>query len=103
MNNTNNINNVNQLVDLEECRAMVMLPIDAIEIEINATIYRDNNLFNVSKTLNNRNLQKAFRDAETNYTEDDDEFILTNKGLSWLYGLQNKKEKFQEENQEKNE
>lgn len=65
---------------LSECRAMVYLPTDAIEIQITATLYQNGEIVECSKTLSNKDIQKAFRDAEINYCEDTDTFVITDKG-----------------------
>ena len=61
-----------------------MLPEDAIKIVITATVYDGEYTQKASKILNNREIQKAFNDAERNYIEDDDKFCLTDKGRKYL-------------------
>lgn len=65
-----------EYIDLKEERAIIMLPEDSVEIEISATIYKDGELCYVSKCLNNKELHKAFCDAEENYIDPTDMFEL---------------------------
>ena len=52
-----------ELVTLDEKRAMVMLPKDAVEIELLVTIFENGSLSKVGKTISNEDIQKAFRNA----------------------------------------
>ena len=74
---------------LEEERAIVYLPIDSIKVELVCTIYQDDKINTVSTTLSNRDIQKAFDDARKNYFEEDDEFILTEKGEEFFKKISN--------------
>ena len=82
----------NDQIELSEARAMVYIPENAIEIEINATIYEDGKLVKVGKTMGLKEIQKAFKDAEDNYSEDSDEFVITEKGKEYLNSLKNEVE-----------
>lgn len=74
--NTEIKKNEREYIDLKEERAIIMLPEDSVEIEISATIYKDGELCYVSKRLNNKELYKAFCDAEENYIDPTDMFEL---------------------------
>ena len=63
-------------VQLTEQRAMVMLPKDAVEIELIANIYENGSISRVSKVITNEEIQKAFRDADRNYVDDEDVFVF---------------------------
>lgn len=80
-------------MELTELRAMVYLPENSVEVEINATIYNDGKLVKVGKTLKMSEIQLAFRDAEENYISDDDKFVVTEKGLEWLNELEKERTK----------
>lgn len=71
-------------VEVKENRAMVYLPEDAVEVSINAVLYKDGELLKVQKVLNNNDIHKAFDDADRNYIEDTDMFITTEIGREWL-------------------
>ena len=71
-------------IELTEKRAMLFLPKDAIELNMKVTIYRDGTIENVTRTITNTEIQKAFIDAEENYIEPDDEFCITDKGKDLL-------------------
>ena len=74
-------------MELSEARAMVYIPENAVEVEINATIYENGKLIKVGKIMTMKEVQEAFRDAEENYIDDNDKFVVTEKGLEWLEGL----------------
>ena len=76
-------------IELSMLRAMVYLPENAIEITLICTIYEDGKLKNVQKTLNAKDIQRAFYDAEMNYIEDDDMFYLTEKAEQELSKQEN--------------
>lgn len=67
-------------VEIQENRAMIYLPKEAIEININAVLYKNGELLKVQKILNNDDIHKAFDDADKNYIEDTDMFELTELG-----------------------
>lgn len=71
---------------------MIMIPEEAVSIEICATIVVDGKVETVKKTLDFDEVRKAIRDAEENYMEDDDEFVLTPEGERWLEEMQRKRD-----------
>ena len=73
-----------EYIEVNESRAMVYLPDDAYEIYIEASFVIDGKIRNAYKTLSRSEIEKAFRDAEENYIEDDDRFVLTEKGKELL-------------------
>ena len=75
---------------LEEARAMIYIPKDSVEIELNATIYVDGEIIKVGRKLDMEECQKAIRDAALNYMEDDDVFVLTDKGRALFESLKGK-------------
>jgi len=72
------------LIELINHRAMVELPEDSVEVELCAKVYHDGELINVSKKLSINDLREAFRKADDGYIDDDDRFVLTEKGIQWL-------------------
>lgn len=71
-------------VNLTEHRAMVYLPENSVEIEINCKVFNDGELLNVRKVLKMSDIRDAFRKADDGYIDDEDRFVLTEKGLKWL-------------------
>lgn len=61
-------------------RAMIYLPKNSVKITITAIIYENDELVSVSCDLDLSEIRKAFADAEENYIEDEDIFVLTEKG-----------------------
>ena len=69
---------------LTEHRAMVEMPEDSVEVTLSAKVYHDGELINVSKVLSMGDIREAFRKADVGYIDEDDRFVLTEKGLQWL-------------------
>jgi len=70
-------------VEIMEHRAMLCLPENAVEVEINAKVFENGELMNVSKKLSMQDLREAFRKADDGYIDDDDVFVLTEKGKAY--------------------
>lgn len=68
-------------IELIGRRAMLYLPENTVHAELTLQVYEDGELIKVIKTLNLSDLRRAFEDAEHNYIEDDDRFVLTEKGM----------------------
>lgn len=71
-------------VVLNEHRAMVYLPEDAVEVRFEAKVYHDGELITAQKILTMGDLREAFRKADEGYIDDDDVFVITEKGKKWL-------------------
>ena len=67
-------------VELAESRAIVYLPEDAVSATITAKVWNGEDVVTVAKELTFQELRKAFDDADENYLEDTDEFVLTDFG-----------------------
>jgi len=78
-------------IELTEHRAMVLLPEDAVEVEMNAMVYHEGKLVDVSRTLSMADLREAFRKADEGYIDDDDQFVLTEKGKAFFEELEREK------------
>lgn len=63
---------------------MIYLPSDALKVDIVASIYYDDKITEVVKTLSRDEIKAAIEDAEMNYMEDEDMFVLTEKGAQDL-------------------
>lgn len=75
---------VGEEIELTEHRAMVYLPESAVKVVINATVFECGELHNVSKELSLEDIRKAFQKADDGYIDDDDVFVLTDKGAAYL-------------------
>lgn len=71
-------------VELSEHRAMIYLPEDACEITIDARVFHEGELIHVSKVMNMQEIREAYRKADDGYIDDDDQFVITEKGLAEL-------------------
>ena len=76
-----------EVMELTEKRAMIYLPENSVDVTINCKIYENGKLVDVSKQLKFSEIQSAFMDAEYNYMEDTDKFVITEKGKEWLEQL----------------
>lgn len=73
-----------EYVDLDEHRAVLGLPSNAVEVEINAKVFHDGALIDVTKIMTLDDLRTAFRKADDGYIDEDDRFVITQKGLDWI-------------------
>ena len=71
-------------LEVEEHRAMIYVPEDAVELTINAKIYRKGEICDVMKTMNMAEIREAFKKADEGYIDEDDIFCLTEKGREYL-------------------
>ena len=66
---------------------MIYIPEHSVEITISAKVFENGKLINVEKVLTMGEVGDAIEDARLNYIEDDDKFVLTEKGRQWLEEL----------------
>ena len=81
-----------EMVELMNHRAMVELPENAVEITVNAKVYHDGRLISVGKTMDMEEIRTAFRKADDGYIDDEDTFVITEKGKAWLDEQQKQRE-----------
>lgn len=72
------------MIEVPTHRAMIEFPENAVEIEVKAKIYSEGELINVSKTYNLNDIREMFQKADDGYIDDNDRFMITDKGLEWL-------------------
>lgn len=73
---------------VDESRAMIYIPDNAVEAELSFKIFVDGGIKTVSKKMNMKELQEAIADAEKNYIGEDDTFVITEEGKRLLESLQ---------------
>ena len=71
-------------VELDEHRAMIYLPENAVEVKVSAKVYHEGELIDASKKMTLEDIREAFRKADDGYIDDDDVFYLTDKGKALL-------------------
>ena len=72
-------------ISLLEHRAILFgFPEHAVEIEIQAKVFENGELLNVTKKMNMDEIREAFRKADDGYIDDDDRFVITDKGIAYL-------------------
>lgn len=72
------------MIEVPTHRAMIEFPESAVEIEVNAKIYSEGELIDVSKKYGLNEIREMFRKADDGYIDDDDRFVLTDKGRAYL-------------------
>ena len=81
-----------EMVELMNHRAMVELPENAVEITVKAKVYHGGKLISVGKTMDMEEIRTAFRKADDGYIDDEDTFVITEKGKAWLDEQQKQRE-----------
>ena len=75
-------------ISLLEHRAILFgFPEHAVEVEIQAKVFENGELLNVTRKMNMDEIREAFRKADDGYIDDDDRFVLTDKGKAYLEEL----------------
>lgn len=75
------------MIELQTHRAMVELPENAVEVELTVTVYSEGELLDVRQVLSLADIREAFRKADEGYFDEDDTFVLTDKGRAFLDSL----------------
>lgn len=78
-----------ETVELDEHRAMIYLPENAVEVKVNAKVYHEGEIIDASKKMTLEDIREAFRKADDGYIDDDDVFYLTDKGKALLEEYKN--------------
>ena len=73
-----------ETIEMMEHWAVIGLPPNAVEVDIRVTVFENGELLDVSKKLNIDDIRTAFKKAEEGYIDDDDVFVMTDKGREWL-------------------
>ena len=72
-------------ISLLEHRAILFgFPEHAVEVEIQAKVFENGKLMNVTKKMDMDEIREAFRKADDGYIDDDDRFVITDKGIAYL-------------------
>lgn len=74
-------------VELKEHRAIVCLPENTVELTVTAKVFEGGELQTVSLTYSMSQVREMFEKADKGYIDDDDRFMITDKGLEWLEEL----------------
>ena len=82
-------------IELKSAWATIDLPENIVNAELKADIYMDGRIVTVCRTLDMQDLREAFRRGE-DYIDDEDRFVLTEKGKEFFEELEKAKEKYNE-------
>ena len=75
-----------EYIEIETRRAIVELPSHAVEVDIEAKIYENGEIIKVSTHMGMEEIQSVFQKADNGYIDDEDTFVITEKGRRELYG-----------------
>ena len=71
-------------IELTEHRAIMYLPENSVEVTVTAKVFENGELQMVSKTYGMQEIREMFRKADDGYIDEDDTFVLTEKGKAWF-------------------
>ena len=74
-------------IELQEHRAIICLPENTVELTITAKVFENGELQTVSAKYGMSQVREMFEKADKGYIDDDDQFVITEKGLEWLEEL----------------
>lgn len=74
----------NKYIEVGTHRAIMDIPENAVSINLIAKIYEKDELLEVSQKYDLEQIREMFRKADDGYIDDDDRFVITDKGLAWL-------------------
>ena len=75
-------------IELTEHRAIICLPENAVEMTVVAKVYENEKLQTVKMTYGLSQIREMFEKADNGYIDDDDRFVLTDKGRKFLEELE---------------
>ena len=65
-------------------RAMIEIPENTVALVLNAKVFHNGELIDVERVFSLAEIREMFRKADDGYIDDDDRFMITDKGLAWL-------------------
>ena len=74
---------------LSEDYIVLTIPKATVELEINAKVYYDGDIMDVTRYMDMEEIKKAIKEAEDGYIPPDTEFYLTDKGRAAAEELEN--------------
>jgi len=80
-----------EYIALKEHRAIIGLPENTVELIVTAKVFEDGKLQTVSMTYSMAQVRDMFEKADNGYIDDDDRFVITEKGFAWLEELENER------------
>lgn len=75
-------------INLDTAYAVIALPIDAVEVNMNIGVYVNGKIIRVCQTIGLQDIHKAFEEAKNWYIPEDAQFILTEKGRKLFEGAE---------------
>lgn len=78
---------MNETIELEEKWAVISIPKDTVEIELNIKVFYNGELVKVGTVMGLDDVRTALRKAEEGYIDEDDRFVSTDNGKAYLDSL----------------
>lgn len=80
-----------ETVELIEHRAIIGVPENTVALTLTAKVYHDGEIVSVSKEYGMSEIRAMFEKADSGYIDDDDRFVITDKGIAWLEELEHER------------
>lgn len=74
-------------IELEEDYLVIAAPVDTLEVTIKAKVWHNGSVIEVGKTMDLKEVRRAFEEARNGYIPEDAVFTLTDKGKEYLERL----------------
>lgn len=75
-------------IELQEHRAIINLPENTVELTITAKVFENGELQEVQTVYSMSQVREMFEKADDGYIDDNDRFVITEKGRAWLEELE---------------
>ena len=81
-----------ETIELQNHRAMIELPEDTVSLMLTAKVYHEGELVTVGMGYSISEIREMFRKADDGYIDDDDRFVLTDRGKAFLEEIGKRKQ-----------
>lgn len=81
-----------ETIELQNHRAMIELPENTVSLTLTAKVYHEGELVTVGKDYSISEIREMFRKADDGYIDDDDRFVLTDRGKAFLEEIGKRKQ-----------
>lgn len=81
-----------ETIELQNHRAMIELPENTVSLTLTAKVYYEGELVTVGKDYSISEIREMFRKADDGYIDDDDRFVLTDRGKAFLEEIGKRKQ-----------
>ena len=75
-------------IELKNHRAIVEIPENSVEVIMHIKVFVDGEIKEVAAVFDQEMIRKAFQKADDGYIDEEDRFMITEKGLQYLEELE---------------